>query len=163
VKKILEQLIKSERALDSALLLLLGKWEAAKADGDVSEADMLERERFRIAKAYHKIVEAKDRLTASADATERRKERSDLVDPARAKLGRKISIIRDLPLSQVDTLNQSECERIMVHANPYRKDVRAFKKAVYQRLTTFRVAAHAAMSGANRPADGDENYWRNYR
>jgi hypothetical protein len=66
---------------------------------------------------------------------------SNLIDVARPELGRKIQIICDLPIDQVHTLSKNECRAIMVHSNPYRSDVREFKRAVYQRLTQLKAAA----------------------
>ncbi len=69
--------------------------------------------------------------------------KSDLLDPARPELGRSTQIIRELPIAEVHTLSALECRRIMAHAHPYRKDINAFKKAVYAHLTKLREEAAA--------------------
>jgi len=61
------------------------------------------------------------------------KTKSDLIDPARPDRGR-LDVIRDLPICKVRTLTEDECRRIKAHSNPYRADVREFKKAVWGRL-----------------------------
>lgn len=93
-------------------------WAAANAKQRLADDPIRQRP---------KVVDAKDAL----------------MDPARPELGRRVQVLRELPMSAIPTMTAAECRRVMVHSHPYRKDISTFKSAVYAHLTQLREEAAA--------------------